>query len=149
MPDDFSPATAAAAKMLNTTLRSVDFLNHLKVHEVDSLVSVMRKRTYPAGATVIKQGDKGDEFFIVASGKLSVWVKKMLKSPVQVAWQGPGKYFGEMALVSNNPRMATIKTEIPSELYVLKKSDFDKLLMSNPVIAANIRLVIQQRKANS
>lgn len=149
MPDDLSAANAAAVKMLSATLRGVDFLNNLKVNEVDRLISVMSKRKYPAGATVIKQGDSGNEFFIVASGKLSVWVKKVFKNPVQIATQLPGKYFGEMALVSNHPRMATIKTEMPTELYVLKKEDFDRILMSNPAIAASINRVILQRKTNS
>ena len=149
MADDLQGANAAAVRMLSATLRAVDFLNNLKVNEVDQLISVMRKRNYPAGAVVIKQGDKGSEFFIVAAGKLSVWVKKAFRNPVQVATSVPGKYFGEMALVSNNPRMATIKTEMPTELYVLNKADFDRILMSNPAIAASIRNVILQRKASN
>ncbi len=144
-----SDVLAAEAKMISATLRDVAFLNHLKVSEVDKLVSAMHERSYPAGETVFKQGEGGNEFFIVASGSLSVWIKKILRSPVQVATLGPRKYFGEMALVSKKPRMATIKTEVPTKVYFLRREDFDRILMSNPTIAAGINQVIQQRKVNN
>jgi CRP-like cAMP-binding protein len=149
MPEDPKAAHAAAIKMFCATLRGVDFLYHLKAHEVDLLISVMKKRKYTAGETVIKQGDKGNEFFIVASGKLSVWLKKGFKSPVQIGTCWPEQYFGEMALVDKSPRMATLKAEVPTEVYVLNKVDFDRILMANPAIASGIRKVMQERKSRS
>jgi len=149
MPADSKTDKASQdIKMLCTTLQGVDFLYHLKVHDMDLLVSAMKKRRYAPVETVIKQGDKGNEFFIVASGKLSVWVKKGFKN-VQIDTRWPEQYFGEMALVSDKPRMATLKTEIATDLYVLSKEDFDRILMSNPKIANGIRKVIQERKAKS
>ena len=132
-------------KRLRTTLQGVDFLTHLKVHDMDLLLSAMTKRRYAAGETVIRQGAVGDEFFIVASGKLSVWVKKGLKK-VQIDTRWPEQFFGEMALVSSAPRMATLKTEMESDLYVLGKREFDSLLMANPTIAKTIRSEIAKRK---
>lgn len=130
---------------LRNTLQGVDFLFHLKVHEMDLLLSAMQKVRFPAGQTVIKQGDKGNTFYIVASGKLSVWVKKgFTEAQIDTRW--PEQFFGEMALVSNSPRMATIKTEEATELYVLNKADFDTILMHNPGIAKTIKTVIEKRK---
>ena len=148
MPEANSPKTSAEIRKLCTTLQGVDFLHRLKVHDLDVLVSAMVKRSYKAGATVIKQGAKGDEFYIVASGKLSVWVKRGFKN-VQIDTRWPEQYFGEMALVSNQPRMATIKTEEASELYVLSKDQFNQSLMANPAIAAGIQKVIAERRAKS
>jgi len=97
-------------------------------------MGALKRRRYVAGATVIKQGDPGDAFYLVASGKVSVWVKEK-----QVKVILPDQYFGESALVTEAPRSATIKTEEATELYVLYKEDFKKILMANPAIAASIK----------
>lgn len=134
------------AKKLRHILHDVDFLFHLKVRELDPLLEAMKKKTYAAGATVIKQGDPGDAFYIIASGSLSVWIKKGIQT-LKVATLGQDKFFGEMALVENQPRSATIKADQASELYVLSKVSFRGILMGNPGIAQNIKMVIAKRKA--
>src|SRR5258708_122218 len=128
---------SAEIKKLRDCLQEVDFLYHLKMQEMDLLLGAMKKRRYPANFEVIKQGDKGDAFYMVSSGKLSVWVKKGFRSE-RVAFMGPGQFFGEGALVADRPRSATVKTEQESELYILHKDSFNKVLMSNPGIAASI-----------
>ena len=140
------PESPEEIRKLRSTLQGVDFLFHLKVYEMDLLLSVMKKRSVPAGQVVIKQGDPGDAFYIVASGKLSIWVKKGFKN-VQIDTRWPEQFFGEMALVSHEPRMATVKAEEPSELYVLTKHEFDSVLMRNPGISKAIKTVVAKRKA--
>jgi CRP-like cAMP-binding protein len=141
-------ADAMDFSKLRNVLQGVDFLFHLKVTQLDLLVNAMRRETVKAGAVVIRQGDRGDKFYVVASGKLSVWIKRGLKQ-VQVDTRWPEQFFGEMALVGNKPRMATVKAEQDCELYVLSKEDFASNIMSNKGIAQQVRVEMVKRAARS
>lgn len=133
---------------LHKVLQGVNFLSLLKPEELEQLAGAMIRRSYPKGATVIKEGGKGYTFFVVISGRLSVWVKKG-EGSAQIDTRMPDQFFGEMALVSNEPRMATIKVEEDCELYELSKDDFQKILMANPKIAESVTAEIAKRKAKS
>ena len=71
-PDAQNSDFLAQVRKLRDCLRSVDFLYQLKVDELDKLMEVLKKRQCPAGYTVIKQGDPGDAFYMIASGKVEV-----------------------------------------------------------------------------
>lgn len=129
-------------RKLRACLQSVDFLDRLKLDELDKLMDALKRRRYPAGQIVIKQGERGDAFYMIASGTVSVWDKDK-----QVATRYPGEYFGEGALVTESPRSATVKTESATELYILYKEDFKKILMANAGINASIKAHIAKLKA--
>ena len=97
------------------------------------------------GYEIIKQGDPGDAFYLIASGKVSVWVKKSFSKK---RWQtlGADEFFGEMALISNEPRSATVLADEVTELFILQRYDFDKILMKNPVIAQELKRSYLERK---
>jgi trk system potassium uptake protein TrkA len=138
-PDDRSPI-----RKLRDCLQSVDFLRQLKLDELDKLMEALKKRQCPAGNTIIKQGDPGDAFYMISTGRVEVWDKgKLLTS------RHPGEYFGESALVTEGPRAATVKAAVETELYVLYKEDFKKILMANPGIAASIKSHMAQLKYGS
>jgi len=59
---------------------------------------------------------------------------------------GEDQFFGEMALMSNEPRNATIVAEEVSELFVLQRYDFEKILLKNPVIATELKKAFLERK---
>ena len=131
----------AQVRKLRDCLQSVDFLYQLKVDELDHLMGALKKRTCPAGNVVIKQGDPGDAFYMISSGKVEVTAGNKV-----IATRSPGEFFGEGALLSDGPRGATVKTLEPTELYVLYKEDFKKILMANPGIAASIKQASAMRK---
>lgn len=90
--------------------------------------SVLRSLTtlqLDAGVTVIEQGSRGDEFYIVASGSLAVW-----QDGVRVAVLEPGDFFGEDALISGMLRNATVVTEQNSELRRLNRLGFARLVQA-------------------
>ena len=128
-PDDRSPI-----RKLRDCLQSVDFLRQLKLDELDHLMGALKKRTCQPGHLIIKEGDPGDAFFMILTGKVEVWHKGKL-----LVERGEGEYFGETALVNDAPRAATVKAVGATELYVLYKADFKQILMSNPGIAASIK----------
>lgn len=136
-PDPHSPI-----RKLRDCLQKVDFLYQLKVDELDQLMAALKKRTCPAGHTVIRQGDPGDAFYMISSGAVQV-----SQGGKVVAVRKEGEFFGESALVNDAPRSATVVTAAPTELYVLYKEDFKRILMANPGIAASIRTAAARRSA--
>ena len=81
---------------------------------------------------------------MILSGQVSIWVKGK-----HVADRKVGEYFGESALVNDEPRSATVRAEGPTELYVLYKADFKRILMANPGIAMGIKLHAAKLKTGS
>lgn len=141
-PQDF----LAQVRKLRRVLAGVEFMSRLKIEELEILVEHLKKRVVPRGHIIIQQGDKNaDAFFMIATGRCTVWVKKG-GSMNKVADLHQEQYFGERALVTHEPRAATVRAETPVELYVMYKEDFDKVLMHNPEIAQQIRFHIAQYK---
>ena len=128
-------------RKLRDCLASVDFLRQLKLDELDKLMGALKKRNCPAGNVIIKLGDPGDAFYMVSTGKVEVSDKTKV-----LAERHAGEYFGESALVTDHPRAATVKALVDTELYVLYKEDFKKILMANPGIAESIRVHMAKLK---
>jgi CRP-like cAMP-binding protein len=136
----------AEVRKLRKTLQGVDFFNRLKLEELELLVDNLKKRTVPRGQILISQGEKAaDAFYMISSGRCTVWIKKG-SAMIKVADLGPDQYFGEKALVTNEPRAATVRAETACELYVLYKEDFNTIIMHNPSIAQEIKFHIAQYK---
>jgi len=142
MTDDFS--------RLRSALQKVDFFYSLSFGDLDELIKSLRKRKAKKKEEIIKQGEIGDKFYLLSDGEVSVHVRKgVMSQPKKVATLGPGDFFGEMALVTELPRTATIIAEEPTEMFVLYKKDFKKILMKNPKIAQIINEVLAKRRSSN
>ena len=137
--------TASVFSRLRHVLQNTYFFQSLKMNELDELIGHLRMIRVQKGYEIIKQGDPGDAFYLIASGKVSVWMKKGFKRS-NVAELVSDDFFGEMALISNEPRSATIVAEDVTELFILQKYDFDKILMKNPAIAQELKKAYHERK---
>ena len=93
------------------------------------------------GKTIIEQGKRGFEFFLIVAGKA-----RCLVDGVQVATFGPGDFFGEMALLDRGPRHATVIAEGPVEVLVLDSREFDSLLEASPSIAKKLLVAFAARE---
>ncbi len=141
--------TIAEAELgvLARMLRKVDFFSPLTVGQLDQVLPYISLYSCEVGETVFKQGDPGDAFYIVYQGRVSVRVKKSLLSLACVmADIGPGGFFGEIALVSKGPRMATVVCEEPTDLFALLPVDFAFVLKENPSVAAQMKRIAESRK---
>jgi CRP-like cAMP-binding protein len=130
---------------LSQILHKTYFFQSLKMHELDDLVGHMRGQKVAKGQVIIKQGDPGLSFYLIAAGRVSVWIKKAF-SKTKVAELFPDQFFGEMALISHEPRSATIIAEEDTTLFVLNRLDFEKILMKNPAVAQELRKAFNERK---
>jgi putative ABC transport system ATP-binding protein len=111
--------------MLNDALRICEFLKGVEVFktltptELTQVAERMTKRHYLPDDVVIREGDTGHELFLISEGDV-----KVERSGREVARLGPGDFFGELALLSGNPRNATVVAADPLETYVLGEADF-------------------------
>lgn len=132
--------------LLKATLKRIEFFNYLNFSQLDELINALKKITVKKGEVIIRQGDIGDKFYIIAKGEVSIHKKKGFGGGKKVAVLGDGDFFGEIAMITDLPRTATVVAETTSELYVLKKMAFRKLLMANPKINQMIQDAIFSRK---
>lgn len=105
------------------------------------IVRALRPRVVPAGAIICRKGEAGDQMFFIVEGRVSV----ATPSPIPVEL-GPGSFFGEMALISGEPRSATVSAATEVSLLSLYSEDFQMLSSSNPEIAEVIRKTAEARR---
>jgi len=92
------------------------------------IVDVMWLKEVKKGISIIRQGDLGDNFYVVDKGAFDIFVSTDGKKPVKVAQRGKGHSFGELALMYARPRAATVTSTEPSQVWVLDRWTFRSLL---------------------
>lgn len=122
---------SAVAGASADTLRKVPLFAGLDDRELEQIASSMRERRYSAGDVVTKEGAGGAGFFIVEQGEAEVSVEGETR-PWTV---GPGDYFGEIALINDSPRTATLTAKSDMVCYGMTPWDFRPLVESNSTIA--------------
>lgn len=133
--------------MLSETLQICEYLRnssvfrHMSPHEISNVAGKVSKRRCDAGTVIVKQGEMGDEFLLIAEGTARVEMNGSA-----VATLGTGEFFGEASLISGAPRNATVSATTPMLLYVLGKADFRSALDSNESFKAQVFKVIFQRQ---
>lgn len=128
-------------------LRSVNFFAPLTVGQLEMVVPYILLLGAKQGEVVFKQGAPGDAFYIISTGKVAINIKKgMLSFSKQVATLGTGEFFGEMALLSNEPRSATVECLEPCRLFTLLATDFQYIIKENTELAATMDRIAAQRK---
>jgi CRP-like cAMP-binding protein len=128
-------------------LRRVDFFSPLTVGDMDQVLPYIMSETFAPGENIFAQGEPGDAFYIVETGKVEVWLKRGFFSfSKMVAQLGPGDIFGEMALISTDPRNATVTCAEATKLFVLVAADFQFVLKKNPQTAAEMQRIAERRK---
>lgn len=103
------------------------------------IVRALRPRVVPAGAVICRKGEIGDRMFFIVEGRVSV----ATPNPVEL---GSGSFFGEMALISGEPRSATVSAATAVSLLSLYAVDFQILSSSSPEIADIIRKTALERR---
>ncbi len=119
-------------------LRSIDMFADLDDPELAVLGSSMRSIEIEAGSVLFREGDKGDELFVVKEGAVSISVKLPDEQELVISEIQEGNFFGEMSIFEGAPRSATCRTKMKSTLFGLKSGDFYELIRSHPRTASKI-----------
>jgi CRP/FNR family transcriptional regulator len=112
------------------TLKKVPLFSGLDKKELNQIASSMRERRFKAGDTVTQEGAGGAGFFVVEEGEADVMVGDEKRGSI-----GPGDYFGEIALLNESPRTATLTARTDMLCYGMTPWDFRPLVESNSTIA--------------
>jgi CRP/FNR family cyclic AMP-dependent transcriptional regulator len=114
------------------TLEKIELFSGLPEAQIARLADHVRQRVYPAGTVVVNEGDEAHGMFIVDSGALKVFVTEENGKEVTLALLGNDDYFGELALLDDAPRSASVITVERSTLLQISRNDFLDVIASNP-----------------
>lgn len=115
---EFGPTLQAAAE-----LRALPPFAALEASQLAELLEHGEWFSAAPGHTIIEQGDVGDSFYVIGSGQVEVSTGEVL-----LATQGRGEYFGEIALLMDVPRTATVVAKTPARLFRLDREGFDNVV---------------------
>ena len=103
--------------------------SNLNPEELEIVLGAMQKCDFQPGTMVINQGDDGDNLYVVETGKLKCTKRfEPTSEPVHLKDYVPGEAFGELALLYNAPRAASIEASEPSELWALDRRTFNHIV---------------------
>lgn len=94
-------------------------------------------KIFPKGTVVFKEGDTGDEMYLIGSGEVKL-TRRTLNGEVDFATLGFGEFFGEASVITNKPRSVTAETISDCRLNVISKDILETLVSSNPLVALSI-----------
>jgi MFS family permease len=123
-------------------LRAIPLFKPLPAPTIDQLASSLIPVHAAAGEEIIRQGEPGDRFYVIASGELDVFIDGN-----HIGTLGPGEYFGEIALLRDVPRTATVKAEIDTELYALERDEFLSAVTGHAASAEAADAIVSSRLA--
>jgi len=125
-------------------LRQVPLFQSLDKKHLEQLSRSFRDRTFSAGSTVTTEGEHGVGFFVIESGQATVSVAGESRRSL-----GAGDYFGEMALIDDSPRSATIVADTSLRCWGLTAWEFRPLVESNAAIAWSMLQTLAKRLRES
>jgi len=139
--------------MIDTTkilLKQVPLFSVLPSEVLDSLEKIIHEKTLTAGEVLFAEGDKGENFYIIKSGKIDILKSDNIPDKkVKLATRSKGDFFGEMSLLEDSPRFATAKATNDSTVLVFSRNNFQQLLNENPSIAMKVLGVLSSRLRDS
>jgi ATP/ADP translocase len=126
-------------------LKEIKIFSGLSAAELAAIASVTEEMEYAQDQIVIKQKDIGDTVFLIIEGKVAVIMEKENSDGETIDQMASGAAFGEMSLIDDAPRSATIRTLSPCRFLILHKQEFKETVMEFPRIALQIWSVLSQR----
>lgn len=121
-------------------LRKVPLFQGFPQHDLDLVARSLKERTYEPGVTIVKQGDPGVGFFLIVEGRVGV-----SHDGHHIRDLGPGEFFGELALLEERVRTATVTAAERTRCLQLVRWDFRALMKEHPDMAVRVLEVVVQR----
>ena len=121
-----------------------NIFHDLPPREVEEISVAMEPLAVGAGDVVVRQGDPADRFFVIAEGEVEVTREEDGKVKT-VARLGQGKFFGEMAVLMDIPRTATVTARVPTQLLAMPRSMFRSLVSQSLSTSMDFDAIVQQR----
>ncbi len=143
---------------LTQVLQSVDLFEGLSIDEIKKVARICSEKQYSKGQIIAREGEQGDELYIITEGFVEVLLGEKPSSSARVVVSlGSGQVLGEMALLDQGPRSATLRaTSEPTILQVVQRKNFEELCQENTHIgyivmrnlAADLSFKLRHRNLN-
>lgn len=121
-------------------LARVPIFSHCTADEIAAIAGVAQDSHFHAGQIIVTQGTPGQAFYLIIAGRVEI-----LRDNVSLGAFGPGDFFGEMSLLDQAPRSATIRAIEETTCLMLSSWDFKALLERHPSIAIKLLEVLSRR----
>lgn len=138
LSEDFEPPVFAKSdaeeRFLYQVLASIIFMKHLTRKELKVLAAAMKRVDFEDKTTIVRQGDEGDKFFVVEEGTCDIEVKdvgKVMEIPHHAEDGPPRRFFGELALLYDAPRAATVTSAGAVKAWSLDRATFKSILQDS------------------
>ena len=123
-------------------LRSVDFFRTLSDDEIREMAKVVVDASYPPGAVIIREGDVGEQVYIIQNGEVEIWKDYGIPESDRLGVYGPGDIFGELALIDRAPRSASVVARTETRVLSLGRTDFNRIISASPSLSICIMRAI-------
>lgn len=127
-------------------LAGVPLFSKLDRHELEALGALLKVREVDANQPVFWIGDRGEELYIIAEGRVQVSYPDESGKEVVLAVLDGGAFFGDLSLLDGGPRTASIRTIDPCRFYTLSRSDFLAFLQKHPTASIDVLTVLGSRQ---
>jgi small-conductance mechanosensitive channel/CRP-like cAMP-binding protein len=140
---EVSGRSADATSRFAAAVSKVPVFADLSDEDRRELVDAAIERPYGAGDVVVKQGEPGASMFVVGKGNLRVTIAP---NDAEVAQLGPGSFFGEMSLLTGNPRTATVSAVSDCDLLEITADGFKRFVMDQPAVLEKVAAAVMKRQ---
>lgn len=134
----------AAMHLRAESLARVELFEGLTLEDLEVISENLKFVRVRKGEIICTEGEPSDAMYVIETGQVKV-VSDVATERIVLAYLGPGSHFGEMSLLTSEPRSAGVIVSIDAELLKLDKEDFDALLRDHPAIAVTMSRVLAQR----
>lgn len=139
-PDSAEPTARVGKDQKIGYLQRIPILEGCTNRQFRAIARITEVLEAPPGQVLTRAGEAGDQLFMLVDGSAHVEV-----TPQEQHRIGPGEFFGEMSLLDGGPRSATVVTDTPVRLLLIRRRDFSKLLKEVPALTQCILVTLCQR----
>jgi CRP/FNR family cyclic AMP-dependent transcriptional regulator len=125
-------------------LSEVPIFQGLSKRELSAIAQSAKEVSHPPGDVLAREGETGVGFFLITDGTAKVTIRGRSRG-----WMGPGDFFGEISLLDQGPRTATVTADTPVVTLGITAWVFKRLIETNPAIASKMLKVMAQRLRQS
>ena len=132
-------------------LHRSSLFTELSQAELETLVRSAERRDFGRDEVIFAINEPADGLYVVASGRVKVSIPSSEGKEIIIATLGPGQIFGEMALIDDEPRSASVVAQLASTTYRIRRADFERILELHPSMARKLlrELSLRLRRANA
>jgi CRP-like cAMP-binding protein/Zn-dependent protease len=128
-------------------LARMGLFRHTACAELDRIQERLRPEAYPAGASIVREGEPGERFYLLRRGRVQI-TRRTAAGPEEVVGElGPGEHFGELALLTGAPCSATVRALEPVTLWSLDRASFQELLVEQLRLGGALAAECERREA--